>query len=83
MTADGGSSPRPWGRFVPAGGRLELPRRPGGHLPPAPAGCRRRCLMCRGSFASAWAGHRVCDDCKCTEAWRDGALDAPFALGAR
>lgn len=32
----------------------------------------RRCLMCRDSFESSWAGERICKRCKSTAAWREG-----------
>jgi hypothetical protein len=32
----------------------------------------RRCLKCQASFLSAWEGHRICDRCKHTSAWREG-----------
>jgi hypothetical protein len=31
---------------------------------------RRRCLRCREAFTSTWPGHRICDRCKQSEAWR-------------
>jgi hypothetical protein len=34
----------------------------------------RKCLVCRSSFLSAWAGERVCRRCKDTAAWRSGAI---------
>ncbi len=34
----------------------------------------RKCLICKTSFESAWAGERVCRRCKSTSAWRGGAL---------
>ena len=33
---------------------------------------RRKCLMCRREFKSEWPGHRVCGDCKQTDAWASG-----------
>ncbi len=33
---------------------------------------RRRCLMCWKLFMSAWAGQRICTDCKQSGTWRDG-----------
>ncbi|MEQ9812815.1 MAG: hypothetical protein RLO50_08530 [Azospirillaceae bacterium] len=32
----------------------------------------RLCLRCRNSFASTWAGERICSRCKGTSAWRMG-----------
>ena len=32
----------------------------------------RRCLICKTSFLSAWAGERICRRCKSTEKWRSG-----------
>jgi hypothetical protein len=32
----------------------------------------RRCLKCQNEFLSTWPGHRVCDRCKHTSAWREG-----------
>jgi hypothetical protein len=32
----------------------------------------RSCLMCSNNFHSRGAGHRVCDNCKGTEAWQAG-----------
>ncbi len=32
----------------------------------------RRCLMCWKLFMSAWAGQRICTDCKQSGVWRDG-----------
>ena len=37
---------------------------------------KRKCLMCRKDFTSAWAGERVCKDCKQTAAWNDSSLAA-------
>ena len=34
----------------------------------------RKCLVCRSSFLSAWAGERICRRCKDTAAWRSGAF---------
>jgi len=34
---------------------------------------RRNCLMCHGAFVSEWPGERVCQDCKKSGEWRDGA----------
>jgi hypothetical protein len=34
----------------------------------------RVCLVCREAFLSSWAGVRVCQKCKSTSAWRNGAL---------
>jgi DnaJ-class molecular chaperone len=31
---------------------------------------KRKCLMCRDTFDSAWAGERVCKRCKSSAAWR-------------
>ncbi len=33
---------------------------------------RRRCLMCRKLFMSAWQGERICTDCKHSGTWCDG-----------
>ncbi len=33
---------------------------------------RRRCLMCSKLFISAWAGQRICLDCKRSATWRAG-----------
>ncbi len=30
------------------------------------------CLMCWKLFISAWAGQRICPDCKESRIWRDG-----------
>jgi hypothetical protein len=32
----------------------------------------RLCLKCRTSFASQWAGERICARCKATNAWQSG-----------
>jgi hypothetical protein len=32
----------------------------------------RRCLMCRETFDSAWAGERICRRCRSSAAWRRG-----------
>ena len=34
----------------------------------------RRCLKCKRSFLSGWAGERICRSCKSTEAWRSGIV---------
>ena len=34
----------------------------------------RKCLVCKSTFPSAWAGERICRRCKATSAWRGGAL---------
>jgi 5-methylcytosine-specific restriction endonuclease McrA len=33
----------------------------------------RTCLSCRTQFDSAWAGERICQRCKGTTTWRNGA----------
>ena len=33
----------------------------------------RRCLKCRESFESNWAGERVCKTCKSRDEWRTGS----------
>lgn len=40
--------------------------------PLPPTAKQRRCLVCRDDFLSEHIGHRVCNDCKATEAWRSG-----------
>jgi len=32
----------------------------------------RRCLKCGSTFDSVWKGHRICNRCKSTSAWREG-----------
>ena len=32
----------------------------------------RVCLMCSGTFESAWAGERICKKCKSQASWRKG-----------
>ncbi len=34
---------------------------------------RRDCLMCHGTFVSEWPGERICQNCKKSVAWRNGA----------
>ena len=34
----------------------------------------RACLICKRRFLSAWAGERVCRQCKSTSGWRGGVL---------
>jgi hypothetical protein len=34
---------------------------------------QRSCLNCKTVFDSAWAGERVCQRCKGTTGWRNGA----------
>jgi hypothetical protein len=34
---------------------------------------QRTCLSCNAMFDSAWAGERICQRCKGTTAWRNGA----------
>ena len=34
----------------------------------------RQCLLCRSPFPSAWAGERICRQCKSTAAWRNGVV---------
>ena len=34
----------------------------------------RACLICSREFLSAWAGERICRQCKSTSAWRGGVL---------
>jgi hypothetical protein len=49
----------------------------------ARAGKTRSCLMCSHGFHSQGAGHRICDDCKGTQAVHDWRLpQPPTALGA-
>ena len=33
----------------------------------------RHCLRCSSAFSSAWAGERICAQCKGTAAWRQGS----------
>ncbi len=33
----------------------------------------RKCLLCLTPFLSAWAGQRICQNCKSSAAWRKGA----------
>lgn len=40
----------------------------------------RRCLKCRSEFSSAWEGHRMCDRCKHTSAWREGMPAQSYGL---
>jgi hypothetical protein len=35
----------------------------------------RKCLICRDSFPSAWAGERVCRKCKSTSTWRSSGME--------
>ena len=35
----------------------------------------RKCLLCRDSFPSAWAGERVCKKCKSTSTWRSSGME--------
>jgi hypothetical protein len=32
----------------------------------------RRCLRCKASFGSQWAGERICPRCKRSTAWQKG-----------
>lgn len=42
------------------------------------------CLNCTEDFKSDGPGHRICDGCKCTSAWRGGgATDYSFASSRR
>jgi hypothetical protein len=34
---------------------------------------QRTCLSCKTKFDSAWAGERICQRCKGTTVWRNGA----------
>ncbi len=43
-------------------------------IPRAQIAKTRKCLVCKATFPSAWAGERVCRRCKATSAWRGGAL---------
>jgi hypothetical protein len=38
----------------------------------------RKCLKCRESFESEWAGQRVCGKCKKKTHWRSGAMRQAF-----
>jgi uncharacterized paraquat-inducible protein A len=33
----------------------------------------RQCLKCRETFKSSWPGERVCQRCKSSPSWRNGA----------
>ena len=33
----------------------------------------RDCLMCHGTFVSEWPGERICQNCKKSVEWRNGA----------
>ena len=35
----------------------------------------RKCLLCRESFPSSWAGERVCRKCKSTSTWRSSGME--------
>lgn len=35
---------------------------------------KRMCLMCSESFQSTHSGERICQSCKGTAAWRNGAV---------
>jgi hypothetical protein len=35
----------------------------------------RKCLICRDTFPSAWAGERVCRKCKSTSTWRSSGME--------
>lgn len=37
----------------------------------------RRCLSCTETFASNWAGERICKRCKQTASWRSGVAHKP------
>jgi hypothetical protein len=37
----------------------------------------RRCLSCSTTFASEWAGERVCKRCKQSSSWRSGVAHKP------
>jgi uncharacterized paraquat-inducible protein A len=43
----------------------------------------RRCLRCRATFNSEWAGERVCSHCKSSTTWRNGTPLRSFASGGR
>ena len=40
----------------------------------------RKCLMCRSTFSSSWAGDRVCKSCKGTNSWREGSGPQTFGV---
>lgn len=44
---------------------------------------RRKCLDCGSAFESKWAGHRVCDSCKGTAAWKGSNASDYSAPGLR
>ena len=37
----------------------------------------RRCLSCSSTFASEWAGERVCKRCKQSSSWKSGVSHKP------
>ena len=37
----------------------------------------RECLSCSATFASVWAGDRICKKCKQSSAWRAGVAYRP------
>jgi hypothetical protein len=38
---------------------------------------KRACLSCKSTFASEWAGERVCKQCKQSSAWKSGVAHKP------
>lgn len=44
---------------------------------------QRHCLRCSLPFHSAWAGERICTQCKGTAAWRQGAPLRTHPVGGR
>lgn len=43
----------------------------------------RHCLRCSSPFNSAWAGERICVQCKGTAAWRQGTPLRTHPVGSR
>ncbi|SDO19977.1 hypothetical protein SAMN04488061_0546 [Filomicrobium insigne] len=39
----------------------------------APGEKVRHCLVCHEEFVSAWSGNRVCNRCRSTAVWKQGA----------
>lgn len=38
-----------------------------------PGAKKRRCLVCRQEFLSLWIGNRVCQRCRQSSTWKQGA----------
>ncbi len=52
----------------------------GGRKAVSPHAGARKCLCCGRVFESAWAGNRICGNCRQTDAYRGNGLDGAYQV---